>query len=102
MVNFSEYSQFIKENGQSDNIDELALLFFVYFQLWRIDLAEKVLQKMKIINEEDILTHLTNIVFKMYQRKYDSAINVLDEVKDKYEQSPKLAILKAICLMESG
>jgi len=57
---------------------------------------------MKIINEEDILIHLTNIVFKMYQRKYESAINVLDEVKDKYEQSPKLAILKAICLMESG
>jgi len=55
----------------------------VYFQLWRIDLAEKVLQKMKIINEEDILIHLTNIVFKMYQRKYESAINVLDEVKDK-------------------
>ncbi len=38
----------------------------------------------------------------MHQRKWDSAKNILDEVKDKYENTPKLVMLKAICLMEKG
>lgn len=74
----------------------------MYFQIWRLDLAEKTLKKMKSINEEDVLTHLANIVFKMHQGKFDIAINILDEVKDKYEQSSKLVMMKVICLMELG
>ena len=38
----------------------------------------------------------------MYQKKFDSALNIIDEVKDKYESSTKLFTLKAICLMEGG
>jgi len=38
----------------------------------------------------------------MHQRKFETALNILDEIKDKYENSPKLIILKSICLMETG
>ena len=38
----------------------------------------------------------------MQQRKFESARNVLDEVREGYENSPKIVSLKAICLMEEG
>lgn len=97
-MNYSQYSQVIKENTNAQTTDQLALLFYAYFQIWRIDMAEKTLNLMKQLNEEDVLTHLANIIFKMYSQQYDSALNIIDEVKDKYANSFKLMNLKAICL----
>ena len=65
-------------------------------------MAEKILKKMMEVNEEDVITHLANIIFKIHTRNFDSALNIIDEVKDKYSNSFKLMSLKGICHMEKG
>ena len=97
-----DYASFLSEEKSQLDIESLALQFYSYIGLKRVDLCEKTLKAMQTIDEEDVLSNLCNIHYMIITRTYESALSLIDEIRSKYEDSTKLANLKALCLISLG
>ena len=76
-------------------------------------LAETTQKKMSMIDDEDLATHLAHIFllvtfmsfffyimyFKVFQGRLEDALFLIEETKEKFQDSLKLLNLKASCLI---
>jgi len=61
--------------------------------------AESVLSSMKTADDEDILVNLCKIENYIAKGEFDSGIQLVQELRDKFEDSAKLLSLAASCFM---
>eukprot|EP01016_Furgasonia_blochmanni_P032917 TRINITY_DN3405_c0_g1_i1.p1 TRINITY_DN3405_c0_g1~~TRINITY_DN3405_c0_g1_i1.p1 ORF type:complete len:306 (-),score=75.87 TRINITY_DN3405_c0_g1_i1:551-1468(-) len=85
-----------------NQIESLFVKLQAYLSLNRPDQAEKIFDEIKKADDEDILTHLAAIYINITKSKYDSALSLIDETKEKFEESAKLLNLKVACLISLG
>jgi len=97
-----DYSTFLKEEKNKLDLESLSLQYYCYMGMKRNDLCEKILKTMQTVDEEDVLTNICNIYQLISNRNYELAINLIDEIRSKYEDSTKLGNLKAVCLIALG
>jgi Flp pilus assembly protein TadD len=73
-----------------------------YLKNNQIKEAEKNLQHLKdAVGEDDIVYSLASISVLFYNRQFEEALSLIQEVKGKFEDSTKLLNLTAACYMGS-
>mmetsp|Transcript_24023 Transcript_24023/g.21053 ORF Transcript_24023/g.21053 Transcript_24023/m.21053 type:complete len:234 (+) Transcript_24023:25-726(+) len=99
-----DYEAFMKLDPESKSIERWGMLFQCFMQLHRVDLMEKALNKMKNLpgGSEDVLTSLCEIYHKIYARKYEDALDMIEVTKGTFEEAAKLLNLRATVLMLMG
>ena len=61
--------------------------------------ADKIIEDLRLINDEHVITHLLDVRREMRNHQFQQAIEVLSEVQEKFGHSLKLANLKCSALL---
>ena len=61
--------------------------------------ADRFLDDLRIVNEEHIVTNLLSIQKEMRNSQFDSALDKISELKERFGDSVKLSVLRASCLI---
>lgn len=97
-----DYEGFLKLEKSNLDIEKLGMLYYCYLSLQRVDLCEKTLKQMKLVSEEDVLTNLCQVYHYLFTRKYEDALDLIEEMKGKFEDASKLYNLRATTLILMG
>lgn len=92
---------------QSKNLEFLAIKLCAYLKINRVDLADKTLKTMKTIEEDNVLVTLCQCWLTMHDGKcpvqsYDTLIESLGEMSDKFGYSLKTYNLLGLLLLMKG
>lgn len=80
-------------------IEYNALLFRAHLECRDFKSADNVLSTMKAADDEDILVNLCKIENYISKNDFDAGIQLVQELRDKFEDSAKLLSLAASCFM---
>jgi len=97
-----DYESFLKLEKSNLDIEKLGMLYYSYLSLQRLDLCEKTLKQMKLVSEEDVLTNLCGVYHHLFTRNYEDALDLIEEMKGKFEDASKLYNLRATTLILMG
>lgn len=97
-----DYESFLKLEKSNLDIEKLGMLYYSYLSLQRLDLCEKTLKQMKLVSEEDVLTNLCQVYHHLFTRSYEDALDLIEEMKGKFEDASKLYNLRATTLILMG
>lgn len=75
------------------------MLFRAYIECGDLKNAGLIQDEMKKIDDEDILVNLCKIEWDIIKNEFDNALLQIQELRDKFEDSPKLISLAASVYM---
>jgi len=96
--NYRKFIEIPKVNSGS-YIEYNTMLFRAHIECRDFKNAETILESLKKLNDEDILVSLCKIEWHIIKHEYDFARQLVQELRDKFEDSAKLLSLAASCFM---
>jgi len=95
--NYKEALKFVHKSHE--NLEHLAMTVQIYLKIDRADLAARQVKAMQDIDDDDTLTALANawLNIAMGGEKCNEALNLLQELQDKFSSSSLLLNAQATC-----
>lgn len=90
--------------NNTNNVEFLSVKCVAYLEINRVDLAKKCLEQIKTIEEDSCLVTLCEVWINLHDSKapasvYESIINNLNELSDKYGYTLKTYNILGLTLM---
>ena len=104
LLHRNEYENFL---GLIDKFEQdmeiLALKFYLFFNLNKVEEMEKLINTMNIREPESILAQICSIMFGLYKKNdHEFAINTLQMINKTYKMTPKIFTFIGVALMSKG
>ena len=104
LLHRKEYENFL---GLIDKFEQdmeiLALKFYLFFHLNKVEEMEKLINSMNIREPESILAQICSIMFGLYKKNdHEFAINTLQVINKTYKMTPKIFTFIGVALMSKG
>jgi tetratricopeptide (TPR) repeat protein len=104
LLHRKEYENFLQLIDKFEqDLEILALKFYLFFTLNKVDEMEKVVNTLNIREQDSILTQICSILFNLYKKNdFDYAINNLQIINKNYKMTPKIFNFIGVSLMSKG
>eukprot|EP01017_Pseudomicrothorax_dubius_P026669 TRINITY_DN2998_c0_g3_i1.p1 TRINITY_DN2998_c0_g3~~TRINITY_DN2998_c0_g3_i1.p1 ORF type:complete len:312 (-),score=95.33 TRINITY_DN2998_c0_g3_i1:124-1059(-) len=70
-----------------------------FLALDRLDLAQKSVDELAKLDDDDVITSLAKILLRLKKGDFSGALTLIDETKEKFEDSIKLQNMKVVCFL---
>lgn len=104
LLDRKEYENFFSLIDKFEqDIEILALKFYLLFQLNKLEEMEKVINTMNIKEQDSILSQICSILFNLYKKNdYEFAISNLQMINKNYKMTPKIFNFIGVALMSKS
>ncbi|EGR30295.1 coatomer epsilon subunit family protein, putative [Ichthyophthirius multifiliis] len=99
-IQVNDLSFFVQNEAKfKENFELLYLYVVILVKNQKFEQAEKKLNELRKMNDDDVLTLLATINYHICNEKYNEAVSYIDEIKERFGDSTKILNIKVSCLM---